>query len=150
MRFTLRSGPQEIEILSREDFLELHDVASTLEYLRQFLDDPVNRDVLRRSLAEGGMQVGAQRFEDEDPLVVLAHRLVSGELKGIRRRLDHPIQPPKEIPEATPRELETQSPPPATAVSSPPEAAPPPEVNQAAQAEALESAAESGAPLCET
>ena len=150
MRFTLRSGPQEIEIVSREDFLELHDRDMTMEYLRQFLDDPVNRGVLRQSLAEGGLQVGAHRFEDEDLLVVLAHRLLSGELKALRRRQDQPVPPPQETAEATPRELETTSAPPASSSPTPPEEEVPPEVDQVAQAATLESAAESGAPLCET
>lgn len=151
MRFTLRSGPQEIEIVPREELLELNGASDALDYLRPFLEDPHNREVLRRSLAEGGMRVGGHRFDDEDLLVVLAHRIASGELKVLLRRADQPIPPPAVTAEATPREAAQTSPPPA---SSPPreeaEESPAEEIEQAAQAATLVSAADSGAPLCET
>ncbi len=156
MSFILRSGPQEIEILRRDEVLEFHDGTQALAYLRQFLDDPLNRATLRRSLAEGGLQVGAARFDDEDLLVVLAHRIVSGELRVVTRRRDQPPPRPTATATATPREVEAATPQPATPSSAAP-AQPGEEedplvsqVDPVVQAAALAAAAESGAPVCET
>jgi hypothetical protein len=150
-RFTLRSGPQEVEIVPREEMVDFPSAESTLSYLRQFLGDGENRAVLRRYLAEGGLQLGGRHFSDEDLLVVLAHRIATGELRILTRRMNQP-KPPLEAPaETTPREVEASQvrpPPPASAPAAAP-AEEESEVDQLAQAQTLESAAESGAPLCE-
>lgn len=152
MRFTLRSGPQEVEIVRREEVLSFHGIQDAFQYLKQFLGDAHSRAMLRHSLAEGGLQVGGRHFEDEELLMVLAHRIASGELKVIGRRLNQPVAPQDETTEATPRQVEEATPAPAPASSPPPVQGeePPSKLEEAAQAETLKSAAESGAPLCET
>ncbi len=152
MRFTLRSGPQEIEVVRREEILRFHSVQDAFQYLKQFLGDAHNRAMLRHSLAEGGLQVGGRHFEDEELAMVLAHRIVSGELRIVVRRINQPVAPQDDTTEATPRQVEAAAPSPAATSSPPPaqEEPPPSNLQEAAQAEALQSAADSGAPLCET
>ncbi|MCB1032792.1 MAG: hypothetical protein KDD47_03040 [Acidobacteria bacterium] len=150
MRFTLRSGPQEIEVVRREELLRFHGIQDARQYLQQFLGDPHNRAMLRHSLAEGGLQVGGRHFEDEELLTVLAHRLVSGELRIVTRRINQPVAPQDKPSEATPRQVEAATP--RSAATSPPPPAQAEETSNldpAAQAAALQSAADSGAPLCE-
>jgi hypothetical protein len=169
VRFTLRDGDFEAEILGREHFVDFYSEELLIAFLQRFLADPVNRGALRQALAEERGGANLSRLDDLELLRPLARRMLSGDLKIVVRR--HGSRPGAAAPEAaaaqepTPREAEAaareESPAAAPAPASTAAAAAtsasavedpllPPGLDPVAQAATLQAAAESGAPLCDT
>jgi len=163
MRFTLRDGDFEAEILGREHFVEFYSEELLLAFLQRFLADPVNRGALRQALAEERGGANLSRLDDIELLRPLARRMLSGDLKIVVRR--HGSRPGAAAPEdaaaePTPREAEAAAreerpasePAAATAATAAAEETDPllaDGTDPVAQAETLRAAAVAGTPLCE-
>jgi hypothetical protein len=166
MRVRLQDGYREIEIVGRSHVVEFYSEELAVAYFRRLLKEPGNRTALRRALAEemGGADVG--RLDDESLLKRLARRMIHGDLRVVTRQLypsGHNATPPEASQASTPRQdeqaakAESAA---AAAAATEEEAA---ETEEAAaedavlagteaapQAATLQSAAATGAPLCET
>lgn len=163
MKFRLEDGFREIEIVARRDLVEFHSEELAAAFFRRLLREPANRIAMRRALDE---EMGAGdlfRRSDEEVARWLARKVVFGDLRILAH--DLPQRPAPAAAggggEATPRQVEQaakaeQSASPAQSQSS--SAASTEEeddplladTDQAAQAAVLQTAAESGAPLCDT
>lgn len=164
MRVRLNEGSQEIEIVGRSHLVELYSQEMAMAYFRRLLQDSANRSALRRALADE-MPGGFFRMNDEEVLKELARRVVYGNLRGRVRNVfpsGHNATPAGASRSPTPLQDEQA----ARAESAASSAAPASAARQAAageeetdaivaavdpaaQARALQVAAESGAPLCE-
>jgi hypothetical protein len=162
MRVRLQDGYREIEIVGRSHVVEFYSEELAVAYFRRLLKEPGNRTALRRALAEemGGADVG--RLDDESLLKRLARRMIHGDLRVVTRQLypsGHNATPPEASQASTPRQDE-QAAKAESAAATEEEAAETEEAaaedavlagtEAAAQAATLQSAAATGAPLCET
>lgn len=164
MRIRLSDGSREIELVGRSHLVELYSQEMAVAYFRRLLRDPANRTALRRALADE-MPGGFFRMDDEEVLKELARRVVYGDLRILVRNVfpsGHNATPPEASQATTPLQDEQAAREQSAASSAAPasasqQAASSEEetdpivaaVDPAAQAQALQAAAESGAPLCE-
>ena len=146
-----RRFAEGLSVMSGAQRMHFQSESDARQFLKQFVKGPGNRTALVQSFQQSGPLTGA-RMKDEDLLRGLAQRIVMGELvvvtmrgSDIASRRYRPVHP-------TPRDSSPPPPPPPES-SPPPPPAPAQEnlvPNPVAQAAALENAADSGAPLCET
>lgn len=163
MRVRLNDGSREIEIVGRSHLVELYSQDMAVAYFRRLLRDPPNRTALRRALADE-TSAGTFRMDDEDLLKELARRVVYGDLRILVRNAfpsGHNASPPEAAQSTTPLQDEQaareESPAASAAPASAAQQAGDPEetdplvaaVDPVAQAQALQAASESGAPVCE-
>jgi hypothetical protein len=160
VRVRLSDGSRDIELVGRSHLVELYSQEMAVAYFRRLLRDPANRTALRRALADE-TSGSAFRMDDEDVLKELARRVVYGDLRILVRNAfpsGHNAASPEAAQSTTPLQdqqaAREQSP---AASAAPPAAASEQEetdplvtaVDPAAQAQTLQAASESGAPLCE-
>jgi hypothetical protein len=166
MRVRLNDGSREIDLVDRSHLVELYSQEMAVAYFRRLLRDPANRTALRRALADESSG-GAFRMDDEEVLKELARRVVYGDLRIVVRSAfpsGHNAGSPEAAQSTTPLQdqqaAQAESPaasPSSSASTAPVSAAPAAEeadpivaaVDPAAQAQTLQAASESGAPLCE-
>ena len=167
-RFLLRFGGDEVEIVSRDHLVEFYNEDLVVAFLRRYLREGANRAEMRRAVGELRSS-DLSRLDDETLLRELARRVVSRDLKIIRRRRVEWVTPEAEPSQGaaamTPRQAEAAAkaekpapPPPAPAApvpaSEPPSAESPPtlpeDVDPAAQAAVLQAASAAGTAMCET
>lgn len=170
MRVRLNDGSRGIDLGGLVDLgdrshrVELYSQDMAVAYFRRLLRDPAHRTALRRALADE-MSAGTFRMDDEQVLKELARRVVYGDLRILVRNpfpSGHNATPPEASQSTTPLEdqqaAQEQSP---AASAAPASAAQPAAageeeadplvaaVDPVAQAQTLQAAAETGAPLCE-
>ena len=161
VRIRLNDGSREIELVGRSHLVELYSQEMAVAYFRRLLRDPANRTALRRALADE-TSGSAFRMDDEEVLKELARRVVYGDLRVLVRNAfpsGGNAAPPDASQSTTPLQDEqaAREESPAAAPASAAQAAAEPEetdplvaaVDPAAQAQSLQAAADSGAPLCE-
>ncbi len=153
MRKVLRRGFQEFEILSWRDirFLEFKDRFSTLQFLRDFIDDPHAMMHLRDLIGRESAFKNVSALSDSEVLEEIASLLLAKRLRVITRF--DTLQPSTFITPPPEAEAEPEAPPFEAPPDRPAEepAAVDPALTAAAenQAAVLTQAARSGAPLCE-
>lgn len=162
MKLKLEDGFREIEIVARRDLVEFHSEELAAAFFRRLLREPGNRTAMRRFLDQEGAG-DLFRRSDEEVVRWLARKVVFGDLRLLSHTRPDQLAPSatsEAAADATPRQVEQaakaeQSASPAQssspAATSTEEETDPllADTDQAAQAAVLQSAAESGAPLCE-
>jgi hypothetical protein len=162
MKLRLEDGFREIDIVARRDLVEFHSEELAAAFFRRLLGEPANRIAMRRALSEEMGAGDLLRRSDEEVARWLARKVVFGDLRILAHDLPQRSAPAAAdgAGEATPRQAEQAAK--AEQSASPALAQPAPapvseeetdpllaDTDQAAQAATLQSAAESGAPLCE-
>jgi hypothetical protein len=100
MRQTLRSGLNQFEILEEDDrVLTFRDLATAVDFLRRFRNDPAQMSILRKIAADNSYS--AHRATTDEILKQVASLLVSGRFKILRS-----VQVKQSGLQATPQETE--------------------------------------------